>query len=185
MSPPLKTIFIGPFVHCKSLEELDICEHGAIGVNEKGVIAFIERDVEGGDADPVAKKHGWVNPKVIRIYDTGFFFPGFIGTFKSRKFDEMQDQRFRSKFYANLMIRRYTHTRLPIPKRRYLRQINSLGLVEYIHLPPRIFPARSLPRKTRLQPRYFPDPIPWHNYSSILCHNPRTRNKPPRRHLPS
>lgn len=66
-------------MHCKSLDELDICEHGAIGVDEKGVIAFIERDVEGQDADPAAKKHGWVNPKVIRIYDTGFFFPGFIG----------------------------------------------------------------------------------------------------------
>lgn len=82
MLPPLKTIFIGPFVHCKSLDELDICEHGAIGVDENGVIAFIERDVGGQDADSVATKHGWVNPKVVKIYDTGFFFPGFIGTFK-------------------------------------------------------------------------------------------------------
>lgn len=82
MLPPLKTIFIGPFVHCKSLDELDICEQGAIGVDENGVIAFIERDVGGQDADSVATKHGWVNPKVVKIYDTGFFFPGFIGTFK-------------------------------------------------------------------------------------------------------
>ncbi|KAE9992229.1 hypothetical protein EG327_009727 [Venturia inaequalis] len=80
MSPPLKTIFVGPFVHCKALDQLDICEDGAIGVDENGVIAFIERDVEGRDADPVAKKHGWVNPKVVKIYDTGFFFPGFIDT---------------------------------------------------------------------------------------------------------
>jgi guanine deaminase len=79
MSPPLKTIFIGPFVHSKSLDELDICEHGAIGVDENGVIAFIERDVQ--DAEPIVKKHGWVNPKVVRIYDSGFFFPGFIGTY--------------------------------------------------------------------------------------------------------
>jgi guanine deaminase len=74
----LRTIFFGPFVHCKSQQELDICEHGAVGVDEKGIIVFIERDVK--DADPVAKKHGWVNPKVVRIYDSGFFFPGFIGT---------------------------------------------------------------------------------------------------------
>lgn len=81
MLPPFKTIFIGPFVHCKSLDELDICEHGAIGVDENGVIAFIERHVGGQDADPIAKKHAWVNPKVVKIYDTGFFFPGFIGNF--------------------------------------------------------------------------------------------------------
>jgi guanine deaminase len=74
-----KQIFIGPFVHCKSQHEFDICEAGAIGVDETGKIAFIERDVENADA--VAKKHGWQSFKVVKLRDQGFYFPGFIGTY--------------------------------------------------------------------------------------------------------
>jgi hypothetical protein len=74
-----RTIFFGPFVHCAGLGELDICESGAIGVDEDGVIAFIDRDVKFEDLDAVVRKHGWVDCKVVRIYDSGFFFPGFIG----------------------------------------------------------------------------------------------------------
>ena len=81
-----RTIFSGPFVHCLSLGELDICEAGAIGVDENGVIAFIEREVKYEDLDTVKQKHGWGDSKVVRIYDSGFFFPGFIGEliFRSR-----------------------------------------------------------------------------------------------------
>ena len=75
----VRTIFFGPFVHCKTLQEVDICEHGAIGVDETGIIAFIEREVQ--ELDPVVKKHGWEDCRVVRIYDSGFFFPGFIGTY--------------------------------------------------------------------------------------------------------
>ena len=74
-----RTIFSGPFVHCLSLGELDICEAGAIGVDDNGVIAFIERDVKYEDLDSVKQKHGWQDSKVVRIYDSGFFFPGFVG----------------------------------------------------------------------------------------------------------
>lgn len=74
-----KTIFSGPFVHCTSLGELDICESGAIGVDEDGIIAFVDRDVKFEALDEVVKKHGWDDCKVVRIYDSGFFFPGFIG----------------------------------------------------------------------------------------------------------
>jgi guanine deaminase len=72
-------IFIGPFVHCKSQHEFDICEDGAIGVDDTGKIAFIERDVK--DADLAAKKHGWQSFEVIKVRDQGFYFPGFIGTY--------------------------------------------------------------------------------------------------------
>lgn len=75
-----KTVFFGPFVHCAALNELDICESGAIGVDENGVIAFVERDVSLENLDEVLKqKQGWEDCKVVRIYDSGFFFPGFIG----------------------------------------------------------------------------------------------------------
>jgi guanine deaminase len=78
MAPTLeKTIYKGPFVHSKSLQELDICQKGAIGVDEKGLIAFVERD----DVEGVSKKEGWENAKVVEVKDHGFFFPGFIGGF--------------------------------------------------------------------------------------------------------
>ncbi|KAF2813922.1 guanine deaminase [Mytilinidion resinicola] len=77
MAPSLeKTIYIGPFVHSKSLAELEICTKGAIGVDEKGVIAFVERD----DVEGVSKKEGWESAKVVEVKDNGFFFPGFIDT---------------------------------------------------------------------------------------------------------
>jgi guanine deaminase len=74
-----RTIYAGPFVHCVSFGEVDICEAGAIGVDEKGIIAFIERDADYKDVPGVMKKHGWEDSKVVLIYDSGFFFPGFIG----------------------------------------------------------------------------------------------------------
>jgi hypothetical protein len=135
MSPPLKTIFIGPFVHCKSLEELDICEHGAIGVDEKGVIAFIERDVQGQDADPVSKKHGWVNPKVVKIYDTGFFFPGFIGKLEvTHDGIKCAGRGIYCITYNANSFNRHTHSRFAVPKCRHLRQVDASGLAEYIHI---------------------------------------------------
>jgi guanine deaminase len=79
--PIQKTIYVGPFVHCKSLAELDICEKGAIGVDEKGVIVFVERDVEGvHGVEKVREKYDeWKDASVVRIEGEGFFFPGFIG----------------------------------------------------------------------------------------------------------
>ncbi|KAL1301750.1 hypothetical protein AAFC00_005952 [Neodothiora populina] len=72
-----KTIYVGPFAHCVSLQELDICVDGAIGVDESGKIAFVERDVPT-DYEP--SKEGWSGAEIIRIGDNGFFFPGFIDT---------------------------------------------------------------------------------------------------------
>ncbi|KAF2473320.1 guanine deaminase [Lindgomyces ingoldianus] len=74
-----KTIYCGTFAHCRSLSELDICAKGAIGVDEAGVIAFIEREVE--EIEDVIKKYdGWNDAEVLQSGESGFFFPGFIDT---------------------------------------------------------------------------------------------------------
>lgn len=71
-----KTIYCGAFAHCATLSELDICSKGAIGVDEQGVIRFVEKEL---DVKDVLRKHGgWGDAKVVRVND-GFFFPGFIG----------------------------------------------------------------------------------------------------------
>ena len=71
-----KTIYIGAFVYCQSLTQLDICPNGMIGVDEGGKIAFILRDVEGRR---IPEGEGWKEANIVRIQDHGFFFPGFIG----------------------------------------------------------------------------------------------------------
>ncbi|GAB7339530.1 hypothetical protein MBLNU457_6143t1 [Dothideomycetes sp. NU457] len=72
-----KTIYLGPFVHSKTLNELDICTTGAIGVDESGKISFIDRDAS---LTNYTAPSSWSTAKIIRITDTGFFFPGFIDT---------------------------------------------------------------------------------------------------------
>jgi guanine deaminase len=74
-----RAIYAGTFVHNKSPTELDICVRGAIGVDEKGKIAFVKRDVE--DYDSLKTLPGWEQAKITVLTSTSFFFPGFIGLF--------------------------------------------------------------------------------------------------------
>ncbi|KAL1610345.1 hypothetical protein SLS60_002011 [Paraconiothyrium brasiliense] len=76
-SPVSKTIYLGPFAHCVTLAELEICEKGVIGVDEQGVIRFVEKEVEIEDLR--AKFEGWEDANVVEARN-GFFFPGFIDT---------------------------------------------------------------------------------------------------------
>ncbi|KAH8732518.1 guanine deaminase [Phaeosphaeriaceae sp. PMI808] len=77
--PISKTIYLGPFAHSKSLTELDICGQGAIGVDENGIIAFVERNIQPKE-DIKTRKPEWRNAQIVKIKGNGFFFPGFIDT---------------------------------------------------------------------------------------------------------
>ena len=72
-----KTLYIGPFIQCESLNELDICPNGMIGVDENGLIVFIVRSVKG---QRIPIEGELEKAKVVRIDGPGLFFPGFIGT---------------------------------------------------------------------------------------------------------
>ncbi|KAJ4304955.1 hypothetical protein N0V90_000483 [Kalmusia sp. IMI 367209] len=75
--PITKTIYVGAFAHSVALADLEVCAKGAIGVDEQGVIRFVEKEI---DIEDVLKKHAeWKDSKVVRV-DDGFFFPGFIDT---------------------------------------------------------------------------------------------------------
>lgn len=56
-----KELFVGTFVHSLSLENLEIGENGAIGV-EDGRIVFVEKNVT--DVEAVKKAHGFERAKV-------------------------------------------------------------------------------------------------------------------------
>jgi guanine deaminase len=83
-APISKTIYVGPFVHSKSLTELEIEGDGAIWVDEQGIICFVERNLHGGVYRLVAEiaesADEWADAKIVSIRGTGFFFPGFIDT---------------------------------------------------------------------------------------------------------
>ncbi|KAJ4993974.1 guanine deaminase [Stagonosporopsis vannaccii] len=72
-----RTIYLGTFVHSRSLTELEICENGAIGVDENGTIAFVEKEL---DLESVQTKHSWQDAVPVRLSGNSFFFPGFIDT---------------------------------------------------------------------------------------------------------
>lgn len=77
-----KRIYIGPFVHAKSLQQLEICTTGAIGVDEHGKIAFVERAAHNGQL--LVTPPGFKDAKTIRLRGNSFFFPGFIGELRLR-----------------------------------------------------------------------------------------------------
>jgi guanine deaminase len=77
--PISKTIYLGAFVHSTSLTQLEICPKAAIGVDETGTIAFIEKDVS--DLQALKSQHpDFQSASTITLSGSGFFFPGFIDT---------------------------------------------------------------------------------------------------------
>ncbi len=75
--PRSKAIYVGPFIHSRSLQNLEICADGAIGVDESGTIAFVERDSSSIKA--ALTRDDWIDAPRVRVQGKGFFFPGFIG----------------------------------------------------------------------------------------------------------
>lgn len=103
-SPLRKRIFVGTFIHTPILSPptISVLENAVVGVDERGVIGFIEEQVEGlyewdnedGDSvdgltrgmRDVMVKNGWevkdVEEAVVGGYSgSGWWFPGFVGEF--------------------------------------------------------------------------------------------------------
>lgn len=77
------TIYAGTFIHCLSLDHLEVLENAAVGVDEKGIIAFVEKDVSVEQVKyRVRERYGWAGCEVVyggSGESTTFFFPGFVG----------------------------------------------------------------------------------------------------------
>lgn len=81
-APPRRTIYYGTFIHNASLTELEILENAAIGVDENGNIAFVEKNrTDVADLDQIVEERGWTEYDVARGDGEGwrFWFPGFVG----------------------------------------------------------------------------------------------------------
>lgn len=88
LNPLRPTVYSGTFVHCTACDELEVLEHALVGVDEDGVIRFLEKDVPatGKSVDDIV--NGWDLGKAngdwrlvaCKIAGRSWFFPGFIGT---------------------------------------------------------------------------------------------------------
>ena len=166
-----KTIYIGPFVHCESLNELDVCPNGMVGVDEDGKIAFVLRSMKGRR---FPDDEGWEEAKIVRILDHGFFFPGFIGmpcVNIARPVETKRDYR-------------YAYTCLTVSQCWRLRQVYSSGLVEHVYISNGVIFHRSRESSTSLQSSRCQNTIPRNDNGLLLRDNPRARHESPSRHLP-
>lgn len=79
LSPISPTIYLGAFVHSKSLTSLEIVPSGAIGVDENGIIAFVSHDISSL-SDLKSQYPSFKDAGTVTLSGNGFFFPGFIDT---------------------------------------------------------------------------------------------------------
>lgn len=84
MAPTTNSLFIGNFIHSKSLDDLEYFHNTALFVDGKGVIVAIEPDCNQKKAEEtIFPKLGW-NEENVSIHvakEHQFFFPGFIGLY--------------------------------------------------------------------------------------------------------
>ena len=77
-----RSLFLGSFIHSKSLDELEYLHDTAICVDQNGVIVAVEPGYNLSKAEEVLfPKLGWKKEEVsVKVAKEGqFFFPGFIG----------------------------------------------------------------------------------------------------------
>ncbi|EON97688.1 putative guanine deaminase protein [Phaeoacremonium minimum UCRPA7] len=80
---PQNQLFLGSFIHSKSLEELEFLHDAAICVDSNGKIVAVEQQCDQRKAEEaVYPKLGWTanEVKVNTCQDGQFYFPGFIDT---------------------------------------------------------------------------------------------------------
>lgn len=78
-SKMLKQVYYGRIVHSKSLTNLEIHGKAALGVDENGVIRFLDNGVDSAEA--ACKKHkGFEDASCITLKPLQFLFPGLIDT---------------------------------------------------------------------------------------------------------
>ncbi|GAA5847273.1 hypothetical protein JCM5353_002666 [Sporobolomyces roseus] len=85
MAPTLsRRIFHGTAIHSKNLTEIEYLHNTLIGVDETGLIAFVEENIEEEDVEENIKQHGWnlseEGVELIRIHKGEFLIPGFVDT---------------------------------------------------------------------------------------------------------
>lgn len=88
-----RRIYAGTFIHTPTLGELCVLEDARVGVNEEGVIEWIERRKQGKEpggedgAEELVEGRKWGDGEMETVEveggddGYGWYFPGFVGRF--------------------------------------------------------------------------------------------------------
>jgi len=78
--PQHRRIFHGTAIHSKALTEIEYLHNTLIGVDEIGLIAFVEENVEDKDVEEKIKQQGWdlagEGVELTRLSKGEFLIPG-------------------------------------------------------------------------------------------------------------
>ncbi|BGP46792.1 hypothetical protein JCM10450v2_002640 [Rhodotorula kratochvilovae] len=81
-SPLPRRVFHGTLVHALSLTETEYLQDALLGVDEAGVIAFVDKDVPADQVDTRLRERAWADndAQVVRLKQGEFLMPGLIDT---------------------------------------------------------------------------------------------------------
>ncbi len=173
--PTVKSLFLGSFIHSKSLDELEYFHDSAVCIDENGTIVAVEKEYDFKKAEEILfPKLGWSAEDVtVKIAKPGqFYFPGFIG------------QLSLSPLRMSLNKYRYTYSRLSIPERWYLWEDYFARLAEHLHFPHGKQSFRSVKSQDSLYSLYPTDALKRDNNRLLLRHHLRAIHQLARRPLP-
>lgn len=71
-----RRVFHGALVHSLSLTELEFLPTALLGVNEAGVIAFLDPIVPASEVESKLKEHGWGGAELVVLRRGEFLCPG-------------------------------------------------------------------------------------------------------------
>ncbi|CAG8651547.1 15519_t:CDS:2 [Cetraspora pellucida] len=81
MTTIISKIFYGTLIHSLSLTELEFIHNALLGVDNRGKIAFLERNVSNEQTlRDIIKKWEATEDKVVRLTNQQFLLPGFVDT---------------------------------------------------------------------------------------------------------
>lgn len=69
-------MFHGTLIHSLTLTKLEYIESGLLGVDEAGVIRFVEKGVEKGEVGGKLGAAGWEGAEVVYLKRGEFLIPG-------------------------------------------------------------------------------------------------------------
>ncbi|GAA5936591.1 hypothetical protein JCM3775_000140 [Rhodotorula graminis] len=80
-APPLRRrAFHGTLVHALSLTDTEYLHDALLGVDEAGVIAFVDKGVSSDKVEERLDERGWAQAQVVRLAKGEFLMPGLIDT---------------------------------------------------------------------------------------------------------
>ena len=80
-----RRVFYGTLIHSLTLTKLEFIRNGLLGVDEAGVIAFLEKDVEAGQVGGMLAAAGWDGVQVTVLNRGEFLIPGCVATILLRR----------------------------------------------------------------------------------------------------